>query len=349
MTKYLSSAITTETKAVSFSTEFPLLKSGYYLKQKENIALRVQLESGYDQYIQQKQNIIEQVVQSFFNLYLKKRDLEIAEKDYEFQKHLAEIIENKYKAGSFSRIEVDRIELEMLMSEQKIKLLKNSLFEMEKKFFVMIGTEAKDYDLGINLDSFNIQPKQITSDLINEIINKNIDLKTLDNNKKLLLMERENLNFFNQSNIFCNASFKNENDYSAMSGVKIFLPDFVQDKSKKHLLDIQIKQHENSVLQAKNSLDENITAIKTSFEEYDFNIEIAKKSIAIAKKILEIDQLNYEKGSLPQDKLLESQQRYQQEILNMEKYKIDAILSTIKLDKLLCNVGKEDYILWLKQ
>lgn len=335
-------------KATDISLQFPLIRSGMVMKKLETMSQILELESAENQYFEQREAIIAQVAQNFFSLYLKKKELESIEKQYAFRTWLYEIIKNKYEAGSFSKIEIDRIQLEILQTKQSLQQAQHSLHDMEKFFFAFISIAPQPYAMDIALSSFSLVIPEINDRLKDTIVRTKFEFYSIQKTKDLFALEKAHTNCFNQATIFSQETIKEHDDYMTTVGVKIPLQDIIHVHEHKKQLARQIEQQDVALQQAHNQLDEKLTALKTSFEEYRFNMEIAQRSIELAKKIVEIDTLNYERGTIQQEKLLDSQQRYQDALYNYEKYTIDAIMAKIEVDRLLGNLRKGGYLSWLR-
>jgi outer membrane protein TolC len=342
---------------LSAQVTMPLFLSGLRAKRVQNLSKKSDQISSREKYQDKLEQTILDVTKQFFDLYLRKKDLEMIQSRYQFQKSLAKIVENKYRLGTFSKIELDRIGLEILRTEYDLQQTLYSIQKMERDFFVFLDIPPKDYVLKSDLENMEIEIPEIDPESIQTIFQKNTGLIQALRNLELSVQERKSVSLVSESVVFSRHEQKEpllfsrdsrgEESSITFAGIKIPFQDPLSTLTKKDRLGRQIEQQKITIEQLTSQLLDKIENLKTDFSSYEINKKISQKSLQLSKKILDLDTFNYQRKAIPQDKLLESQQRYHQELYNYEKLKITAIQSTLDWERLLGHLKQGGIPSWL--
>jgi len=301
-----------------------------------------------------KDDIIAQVKETFYNILLSKKLVDVNQQGYEVAKANYENTGALYRQGVAS-------EYDYLRSEVQLANVKPSLIEAKNN--LQLAKNALKNLLALDLKTTidvqgEFEVEKVSPDLIqqsNEILNENNPLIQQLTLQKLILEENvsiEKAAYFPSLSAFGNYSWQSEdntfnfNNYNWANtitvGLQLSIPIFQGFKRNARIQQAKIDVENLEVTKNKTEagLKIGLMQSKLKMDEALDRIQAQEKSVDQAKRALEIAQTRYKQGVGTQLEILDTQNSLTQTRINYEKAVYDFLIAKTEWEKVLGIIGK---------
>ncbi|AZR73557.1 hypothetical protein BBF96_09250 [Anoxybacter fermentans] len=306
-----------------------------------------------NEFYQLKANLVCEVVDKYYQLLIKKYQLDVAQKQLEKSRLLAEEAQIKYDAGMISEMVLDQNKGMLNNAKKYYKKLQLEFKKAERDFTRLYGqlefdeTFAEQINLSFNPDCLELETEKV--DVFLENWNKNNIEKYLNGiysyrigflavKKAEAALEDLKKSKDWQVNIGVNLNYstdKNANSFSGTIGVtkELFNPSLERNIKR---AEIQLEREKLAFEEMKNDL---IFALKGQVEQiYNLQSDLAEAAEEF-KEILERNKrciISYNQGYLSELELLDMKIEAAEKIVSILQLRQQLVLARLTLGKTLC-------------
>ena len=271
------------------------------------------------------EQVIERVANGYYNVYVERIKLTVADSNYVNTSKVRDIIKGQYDNGLAKRIDLDRINVTLSNIDTERKQLKSNVQQQENalKFFIGMAIETPIY---LPEAQFEVTP-QVLSDVpdttrLTEYLLLEKQKELYEYNKKAIIAEyyptlslTAGYNYIGQGPELPWFKKPNEgvywSDYSTI-GVNMHIPIFTGfgTRSRVRQATIDIQKTEQDIIDTKLSLDLAYQNAKSQMEVSLINISNQRENVKLAQEVLDDIENNYHNGLATLTDLLDAETDY---------------------------------------
>jgi outer membrane protein TolC len=271
------------------------------------------------------EQVIERVANGYYNVYVERIKLTVADSNYVNTSKVRDIIKGQYDNGLAKRIDLDRINVTLSNIDTERKQLKSNVQQQENalKFFIGMAIETPIY---LPEAQFEVTP-QVLSDVpdttrLTEYLLLEKQKELYEYNKKAIIAEyyptlslTAGYNYIGQGPELPWFKKPNEgvywSDYSTI-GVNMHIPIFTGfgTRARVRQATIDIQKTEQDIIDTKLSLDLAYQNAKSQMEVSLINISNQRENVKLAQEVLDDIENNYHNGLATLTDLLDAETDY---------------------------------------
>ncbi len=303
-----------------------------------------------------EEQIIERVATAYYNVFVQKEQLSTIEETIENVSSTRDIIQSLYENGLAREIDLDRVNVQLsnLNSSRQQLINSVSLTENALKFYMGMSVSQK---IELTKEDFRIEDMLLDEE--NNVENRT-ELKVMRKQNELLVLQKEafksayypklslsaSYNYMGQGDRFpIGSGLKNGvywSDFSSI-GLNLSIPIFngFSIKAKVNQADIELRELEQDIEDARLGLDLEYNNAKSRIENSYIDIENQSNNVNLAQKVVDNTQNNYRLGLAGLTDLIESQNalvsaknNYSNAVLEFKLAEIQLLKSKGELDTL---------------
>lgn len=269
-----------------------------------------------------EEQIIERVATAYYNVFVQKEQLATIDSSYVNTEKTRDVIKSLFDNGLAREIDLDRVEVQLTNLRSTRQQLINAVELQENALKFYMG-------MPINQPIQLVDEDFVVSDML---LSDHIDVESrteialLNKQKELLQLQKEarkaayyptlslsaSYNYMGQGNRFPIGSGLDKGVYwsdFAMIGLNLRVPIFsgFAIKARVNQADIQLRELEQDIIDAKLGLDLEYQNAKSQIENNLIAIENQKQNVNLAQKVVDNTRNNYLQGLASLTDLLESQ------------------------------------------
>lgn len=298
-----------------------------------------------------QEQVIEQVANNYYQVLVNRQQLNVIDTNIKNVKVVEKIIKNQYANGLAKKIDVDRIDVNLVNLNTQRDQAANAIVLLENQLKLSMGMPvANPIELPIS-ELADVTDIPVLTDTVS--LANRTEMKLLDVQRNLLSLQRKayvseyyptlalagNYTYAAQADKFdfIKSSGNNAIGYGASAiGVTLRVPIFngFLTRSKIRQADVELKQADEDRVSTKNGLNFAYENAKIQLRNSLNTIRSQKKNAALAQEIYQSTQNNYNNGlaSLTdlldtENSLTQAQNSYTQALLNYKVAEIQLIKS----------------------
>ncbi len=305
-----------------------------------------------------EEQIIEQVANTYYQVLVNRQRLNVIGTNIKNVKVVQKIINNQFSNGLATKIDVDRIKVNLTNLETQQEQTTNAVTQLENQLKFYMGMPVSNSIELPSTELSDVKNLPVLADSVN--LAGRTEIQLLDVQRDLLTLQRKayvaeyypslaltgNLSYTGQSDKF--DLFKSNSsafwyDASAI-GLSLRIPIFngFATRSRVRQADVDIKKADEDRRQTTNSLNMAYENAKIQLRNSITTINSQRENVTLAQEIYNSTQNNYNNGLAPltdllanENALTEAQNSYTQALLNYKVAEIQLIKSNGNIKSLL--------------
>lgn len=269
-----------------------------------------------------EEQVIERVATAYYNVFVQKEQLETIDSSYVNIEKTRDIIKSLYDNGLARKIDLDRVEVQLTNIKTTRQQLLNAVQLQENALKFYMGMPIAQ-PIELAEEEFEVEPVL----LANEVDTENrTELKLLKKQEELLELQIDarksayyptlsltaGYNYMGQGDKFPIGSGLEDGVYwsdFASIGLNLRIPIFsgFATKARVSQADIELRELQVDIDDTKLGLDLEYQNAKSQIENNLISIENQQENVALAQKVVENTQNNYQQGLATLTDLLEAQ------------------------------------------
>jgi len=308
-----------------------------------------------NQYDLDKQNIIFEVIGSYYNFVKAVQLVKFTEENLKQTRKQLETAKIQFRLGNLAEIEASKMEVQLSRDQSNLVDAKKNYKSLQEQLAILIGQPDLKF---INPEqNINYSPMDIhQDDMINKALKERKELKNFFYSRENLNIDLSNAKSIDDSSLSLNASYQRKGNQRSFNealnrfeqdtwrvGATLTIPlndngttksQTAQTLSRIFDLSISIKKTKDRIVFEVNEAVRNLQSTKVRYE-------ILEKTLKLAQENLSIDELRFSRGVIASNDL----QRTQLELLQLKVDRFSALvdykLSEIALTKAVGILGTE--------
>lgn len=311
-------------------------------------AARTYKELSTKDHIKTKIDVAEAVAKAYYNALVTKERLELVEANYSRLDTLLNDTEILFQNGFVEKIDVSRLKVQhnnLMVERNKLvqyAKISNDLLKFQMGMPIVNHLELTDelsnmvfQEVGAAQDDFNYTRRIEYSQLQTNMALVNLDMK--NNRVQYIPTLYANFNYgYNTATSQSDQLFKGNRwfDYGAL-GLSLNIPVFdgflKNNRIQKNK--IQVKQLEQSMTMAENSIDLEIRQSHINMNSAIENMNAQKENMALAQEVYDVTKIKYEEGIGSNSEVLDADTSLKESQTNYYSALFDALVAKIDLQK----------------
>lgn len=297
------------------------------------------------QYKQSKEEIIYQIISTYYNVLKAQNKVAIQEESLKIAQEHERVAKARYDAGVVLKTDLLKSTIDKQNIQKQLYSSRNQLKTAKRNLAVLIGID-QDQSLVIGEEDYQPEISLDTAKLYNLAVDNSLDLKINSVNQKMTEYNKTINDSLYKPKLNLSGDYSTEGysdldlsdgSWSLTASITVDLYDGGVTADKKNQYDEELKQLQNSRDNFKEELKLNINTLLNTINELNETISIEELSLENARENLRIANKSYKAGTGTNLDVIDAQTSYRQSQINLSESRYEY---KIQLFNILTKTGQ---------